>query len=79
MTALISGLFSLSIVLLVHSIEEQLMSEEMQRSLDTVIPAYQQGLPLRLDGQSHFFASNSTDSPIPPKLQKLPAGFTDSN
>jgi len=77
MTALISGVFSLSIVLVVHSIEEQLMSEEMQRSLDTVIPAYQQGLVLRLDAQSHFFASNSADFPIPPNLQKLPEGFTE--
>jgi len=77
MTALISGLFSLSIVLVVHYIEERLMSEEMQRDIDYLKSDYQQELPLRLDAQSHFFASNSKDYPIPPSLQGLEAGFTE--
>jgi len=77
MTALISGLFSLSIVLVVHYIEERLMSEEMQRTLDTVIPDYQQGLPLRVDPQSQFFASNSKRYAIPPAFQGLQLGFNE--
>jgi len=77
MTALISGLFSLSIVLVVHYIEERLMSEEMQRDIDYLKSDYQQGLPLRLDTQSHFFASHSEHYPIPPAFQGLEAGFTE--
>jgi len=77
MTAVISGLFSLSIVLVVHSIEERLMSEEMQRTLEAVIVDYQRDLPFHLDPQSQFFASNSSDYPIPRKLRKLAPGFTE--
>jgi len=77
MTAVISGLFSLSIVLVVHYIEERLVSEEMQRTLATARHDWQEGSRLRLDVLTYFFASSSDAYPIPPALRELPEGFTE--
>lgn len=53
MTVMVSGLFSLSIVAVVHFIEEHLVSQDMSRQLDeTLKEDISQGLPPRLDSST---------------------------
>ena len=63
MTVMVSGLFSLSIVGVVHFIEEHLVSQEMSRELgETLNEDIRQGRPPRLDSSTRFFSSNNPDS-----------------
>jgi signal transduction histidine kinase len=78
MTTLVSGLFSLSIVAVVHVLEEHLVSEELSRELDTVLHEdLKQGNHPRLDASTRFFASNLPDYPIPEQYAGLPEGFNE--
>ena len=78
MTVIVGGLFSLGIVAVVHSIEERLVSEELQRQLETVVT---QDLPNqrtpRLDSATQFYALNSEQYPVPKRLLKQPVGFSE--
>lgn len=78
MTLLVSGIFSLSIVAIVHFIEEHLVSQELHRELNIVVHedlANQR--PPRLDPSTHFYAQGSTDYPIPPQFAKAKLGFAE--
>lgn len=78
MTTLVSGLFSLSIVAVVHFIEEHLVSEEMSRELGEVLrDDIQQGSAPRLDSSTRFFASNLPAYAIPQQFSGLAEGFTE--
>ena len=78
MTAVVSGLFSLSIVGVVHFIEEHLVSQEMNRELgETLNEDIRQGRPPRLDSSTRFFSSNNPDYAIPPEYDGLREGFNE--
>lgn len=78
MTTLVSGLFSLSIVAVVHFIEERLVSEEMSRELSEVLHEdLKQGQPPRLDSSTRFFASNLAGYSVPEQFSGLGKGFAE--
>lgn len=78
MTTLVSGLFSLSIVAVVHFIEERLVSEEMSRELSEVLhDDLKQGQPPRLDSSTRFFAANLAEYSIPEQFSGLEKGFAE--
>lgn len=78
MTVMVSGLFSLSIVGVVHFIEEHLVSQEMSRELgETLNEDIRQGRPPRLDSSTRFFSSNNPDYAIPPEYEGLLEGFNE--
>lgn len=78
MTVMVSGLFSLSIVVVVHIIEERLVSEEMSRELQQVLQEdLPQDRPPRLDASTHFFASDIAQYAIPEQFLSLNEGFTE--
>ncbi|WP_415754659.1 sensor histidine kinase [Pseudomonas leptonychotis] len=78
MTVLVSGVFSLSIVAVVHVIEEHLVSEELNRELDTVLHEdLKHGITPRLDSSTRFFASNLAEYAIPEQYAGLPEGFNE--
>jgi signal transduction histidine kinase len=78
MTILVSGVFSLSIVAVVHLIEENLVSEEMQREINTVLHEdLRQGRAPRLDASTRFFASSLPEYVIPQQFLGLDEGFNE--
>lgn len=78
MTVVVSGLFSLSIVAVVHFIEEHLVSEEMDRELNQVLhDDVEQGRAPRLDASTRFFASNQPQQAIPEQFAQLGEGFNE--
>ncbi len=78
LTALVSGVFSLGIVVVVHVMEARLVSEEMQRELNGVLHEdLAQGRQPRLDTQTYFYASHLPEYAIPERVSALPAGFTE--
>lgn len=78
MTAVVSGIFSMSIVAVVHFVEEHLVSKELQRELDTVLhDDLAKGQPPRLDSSTRFFASGSAQYAIPSQYAGLPEGFSE--
>jgi len=78
MTTLVSGVFSLSIVALVHFIEEDLVSKEMDRELNKVLHEdIQQEQPPRLDSMTRFFSSAQPQYAIPELFSGLPEGFNE--
>ncbi|MDO9620139.1 MAG: HAMP domain-containing sensor histidine kinase [Pseudomonas sp.] len=78
MTVLVSGVFSLSIVAVVHLIEEHLVSEELKRELSTVLHEdLKHGVSPRLDASTRFFASNLAQYAIPQQFAGLDEGFNE--
>ncbi|WP_263144887.1 HAMP domain-containing sensor histidine kinase [Pseudomonas sp. RIT-PI-AD] len=78
MTVLVSGLFSLSIVAVVHFIEEHLVSEELNRELNEVLHEdLKHGRPPRLDSKTRFFASALEGYSIPKQFSGQPEGFAE--
>ncbi|MGE8498873.1 MAG: sensor histidine kinase [Pseudomonas sp.] len=78
MTVVVSGLFSLSIVAVVHFIEDHLVSEEMNRELNQVLhDDVEQGRPPRLDAATRFFASNHPQYAIPERFTQVDEGFNE--
>ncbi|MDH1263346.1 HAMP domain-containing sensor histidine kinase [Pseudomonas sp. GD03944] len=78
MTVVVSGLFSLSIVAVVHFIEEHLVSEEMDRELNQILhDDVEQGRAPRLDASTRFFASNQPQQAIPEQFAQLAEGFNE--
>ncbi len=78
MTALVSGIFSLSIVAIVHLIEEHLVSEELHRELNSVLQEdIKAGKPPRLDSHTRFYASDMPEYAIPDEFSGLADGFTE--
>lgn len=78
MTALVSGVFSLSIVVIVQLIEVRLVSEELRRELDTVLHEdLRQGRLPRLHSSTRFYASDRPEYAIPEQYARLEEGFTE--
>ena len=78
MMILVSGLFSLGIVAIVHLIEEHLVSEELSLELNAVLQKdLPNNLPPRLDARTEFFASKHPDYAIPPRYADLDEGFSE--
>lgn len=78
MTILVSGVFSLSIVAIVHLIEEHLVSEELALELGVVVHQdLKSGQEPRLDSRTRFFASNYPQYAIPQRYADLPEGFSE--
>lgn len=78
MTAVVSGLLSLSIVAVVHLVEEHLVSEELQRELNKVLhDDLRSGRPPRLDSDTRFFASDQPGYAIPEQFSGLNEGFNE--
>ncbi|OCX15307.1 HAMP domain-containing histidine kinase [Ectopseudomonas hydrolytica] len=78
MTVVVSGLFSRGIVVVVHFIEEYLVSEELGRELQQVLDEdLKQGRPPRLDASTQFFASDLAEYAIPERYAGLGEGFTE--
>jgi signal transduction histidine kinase len=78
MTILVSGVFSLSIVAIVHLIEEHLVSEELALELGVVVQQdLKSGQAPRLDSRTRFFASNYPQYAIPQRYAGLPEGFSE--
>ncbi|MCO7543330.1 sensor histidine kinase [Stutzerimonas nitrititolerans] len=78
MTLAVSGMFSLGIVAVVHSIEEHLVTEELGRELDIVLNEdLRQGIAPRLDSSTTFYASNMPQYAVPEELAGLAEGFTE--
>jgi signal transduction histidine kinase len=78
MTVVVSGAFSLGIVVVVHFVEGQLVSKELHGKLNTVLHEdIKAGRPPRLDARTRFFASNSADHPIPERFADLAEGLTE--
>ncbi len=78
MTLLVSGMFSLGIVAVVHSIESQLVTEDMGREMDTVLHEdLPSGQPPRLDARTLFFSTALPEHPLPDGFAALAEGFTE--
>lgn len=78
MTVMVSGLFSLSIVGVVHFIEEHLVSQEMSRELgETLNEDIRQGRPPRMDSNTQFFSSEHGQYRIPEQYSGLQEGFNE--
>ena len=78
MTVLVSGVFSLGIIAVVHFIEQCLVSEDMHRELNSVLyEDLRHGRPPRLDAKTRFYASNVPEYAIPKHYAGLDEGFTE--
>lgn len=77
MTALVGGLFSVSIVGVVHVVEERLISRDLGGELDRIINEdLRNGQGPRLDPGMRFFISDGVGVyAMPPALQNLDDGF----
>ena len=78
MTLVVSGLFSLSIVAVVHFIEEHLVTQQLGRELDAVLnDVLVLNTAPRLDAATRFFASDLPGYAIPDAFSELSDGFTE--
>jgi signal transduction histidine kinase len=77
MTFVVGSVFSISIFEIVHYIEEQLVSKELEKELDFVIHQHpEQYKSQTLGTHMHFFSSDS-DAGIPESFAAVKAGFTE--
>ncbi|MDO9624612.1 MAG: HAMP domain-containing sensor histidine kinase [Pseudomonas sp.] len=78
MTLVVSGVFALSIVAIVHFVEEHLVSQELDRELSIVVNEdLRRGERPRLDSSTRFFASHLPDYPVPQQFAKAQDGFSE--
>lgn len=78
MTLVVSGVFSLGIVAVVHFIEEQLVSQELSSELDTALnDVLVLGTAPRLDAVTRFFGSDLPGYEIPEAFRGVSPGFTE--
>jgi signal transduction histidine kinase len=78
MTLVVSGVFALGIVGVVHFIEEQLVTEEMSRKLDVILDEdLPQARPPQLDPSMRFYASGPGPYGMPESFAALGQGFTE--
>ncbi len=77
MTFMVGSVFSISIFEIVHYIEEQLVSKELQEELDSIIRQHvEQGEPLVLSAHMRFFSSAS-GAGIPEPFASVKTRFTE--
>ncbi|SFB01732.1 sensor histidine kinase [Azotobacter beijerinckii] len=78
MTVVVSGFFSLAIVVVVNVVERQLVSWELKEELETVLEQdIPYGRPPRLDARTRFFASDMPQYAIPESLRHFARGFSE--
>lgn len=78
MTLAVSGVFSLSIVAIVHFVEEHLVSEELSRELSIVIDDdLTRGQAPRLDSSTRFFATQLPGYAVPKQFAEARDGFSE--
>jgi len=78
MTVVVSGFFSLAIVVVVNVVERQLVSWELKEELETVLEQdIPYGRPPRLDARTRFFASDMPQYAIPESLRDFARGFNE--
>lgn len=78
MTLVVSGVFSLGIVAIVHFVEEHLVSQEMSDDLDSMLQEdLARGLPPRLDTKTRLYASHMPGYEIPARLAEMEEGFSE--
>ncbi|MFO7622276.1 MAG: hypothetical protein R6W81_13595, partial [Bacteroidales bacterium] len=78
MTLVVSGVFSLGIVAIVHFVEEQLVSREMSDDLDSMLQEdLVRGLPPRLGAKTQLYTSHPLGYEIPLQLADRPEGFSE--
>ena len=78
MTFVISGLFSVSIVAIVHYVEEQLVSNELDDELNAILEqdAESRQHPT-VDPHTRFFSDSAAGHPIPPEYAETRPGFNE--
>lgn len=78
MTLVVSGMFALSIVAIVHFVEEHLISQELSRELDGILrDKVADEQVTRLDSKTRFYGSHLPGYSIPPLLTELEDGFSE--
>jgi signal transduction histidine kinase len=78
MTTLVSGLFSLSIVAVVHFIEDHLITLELSQELQQIIHEdLKRGQTPRVDASTRFYASNLPEYAAPKEFTGLRLGFNE--
>lgn len=78
MTLAVSGVLSLSIVASVHFVEEHLVSQELDRELNSVIQEdLQRGQRPRVDSSTRFFASQLAEYAVPQEFAQVRNGFSE--
>lgn len=78
LTLIVSGLFSLAIVAIVHVVEKDLMGEELGRQMGLALAAYQdEGRVPEFGAGTRLHAPGLTSDHLPPSLVGLPEGFTE--
>ena len=78
MTVVVSGTFSLGLVATVLFVERHLVSSELGREMDVVLfEDLASGRTPRLDASTRFFASDSSEDPVPLRFTELSEGFTE--
>lgn len=78
MTLVVSGGLSWSIVASVHFVEEHLVSQELDRELNSVIQEdLQRGQRPRVDSSTRFFASHLADYAVPQQFARVSNGFSE--
>jgi len=78
MTLVVSGVFSLSIVAVVHFIEEHLMTQQLSRELDVVLnDVLVLNIAPPLDTATRFFASDVPGYAIPEGFRDVEEGFSE--
>ncbi|TNE93873.1 MAG: HAMP domain-containing histidine kinase [Gammaproteobacteria bacterium] len=78
MTLVVSGLFSVGLVVTVHFIESHLVSEELDRELSLLLQrddSTQQ--PVFIDSITRFYSSRSVHNPLPERYRDLSEGFSE--
>ncbi len=80
MTLVVSGFFSVAIIVVVNAVERQLVSAELKEELESVLEQdLPNGHPPRLDARTHFFASDLPEYAMPRSLAglELKKGFSE--
>ena len=77
MTLSISGAFSVGIVLIVHLVEEHLVSEDMQRELEAGLDALGAGRPLQLEHNMQLYADAVPEMLPPEEFSHVDSGFSE--
>jgi len=78
MTLMVSGMFALGIVVIVHQIEEHLVSQNLSRELNNVLrDDLPRGERPRLDTGTRFFASHLAQYSIPAEFAAADEGFSE--
>jgi signal transduction histidine kinase len=78
MTTLVSGVFSLSIVAVVHFIEDHLITLELGHELEEILrDDLMFGKAPRLDSSTRFYASTLPEYLPPKEFASLPLGFSE--